>query len=57
MEIVSIRVHDIALQDNQGSNPLQDTVHDLSDDLFKHDHKHKSYAYHKHKPILITAHI
>ena len=39
MEIVSIRVHDIALQDNKGSNPLQDMIHDLSDDLFKHDHK------------------
>ena len=57
MEIVSIRVHDIALQDNKGSNPLQDMVHDLSDDLLKRIHKHKSYAYHKHKPVLITAHI
>ena len=61
MEIINIfwnesSAHDIALKDNKGSNPLQDKIHDLSDELFKHYHKHKPYAFYwNQQPILITV--
>ena len=45
------RVHDNALQDNKGSNPLQDMIHDPGDNLFKCIHKHKAHTYYKHKSI------